>query len=170
MKSIVRPVAIPAVLTACAILAACGGDSESSSAPSSSASNAPTPSVNQDALKGALIFKKTCATCHGADAKGMPDNGPDMHNNEFVKTNSDDQLLEYVVTGRVVEDGADVEINTGFVFHDFTQEALVETIERATERYTHYRQWRPLMINAMEQNFSWNQSARSYEDVYQKDA
>ena len=128
MKSIVRPVAIPAVLTACAILAACGGDSESSSAPSSSASNAPTPSVNQDALKGALIFKKTCATCHGADAKGMPDNGPDMHNNEFVKTNSDDQLLEYVVTGRVVEDGADMPPRGGFTEDILPDEDITRVI------------------------------------------
>lgn len=55
---------------------------------------------------------------------------------------------------------------TGYVFDEFTHEALVEAIERATSTYRHYRRWRPLMINAMQQDFSWRESARSYESLY----
>jgi len=56
--------------------------------------------------------------------------------------------------------------NTGFVFHSYTSQAIEQTIERATEQYTHYRRWRPLMIHAMNQDFSWNESAKRYEDLY----
>jgi len=91
----------------------CGG-SESSTPGATDSKTTSSPSVNAQAVKGALVFKKTCATCHGENARGMPDNGPDMHNNEFVKSNTDDQLFEYVVTGRVVEDGADMPPRGGF--------------------------------------------------------
>lgn len=56
--------------------------------------------------------------------------------------------------------------NTGFVFHSYTSEAIEQTIARATEQYNHYRRWRPLMIHAMNQDFSWNESAKRYEDLY----
>lgn len=113
MTTFLRSLAIPALISTCTILASCGGGSDSDSA-SSSKSSTSTPTINPAALKGATVFKKTCATCHGLDAKGMPDNGPDMHNNEFIRTNSDEQLLEYVITGRVVEDGADMPPRGGF--------------------------------------------------------
>lgn len=55
---------------------------------------------------------------------------------------------------------------TGFVFDRFEAEALGEALDRATTSYRSYRRWRPLMLNAMTQDFSWAESARSYEDVY----
>jgi starch synthase len=58
------------------------------------------------------------------------------------------------------------ELGTGFVFSEFSQEALERTILRATERFKHMRQWRPLMVSAMRQDFSWNESARQYEEVF----
>jgi starch synthase len=57
-------------------------------------------------------------------------------------------------------------IGTGFSFSEFSQDALERTILRATERFTHMRQWRPLMVTAMHQDFSWSESARQYEDVF----
>lgn len=55
---------------------------------------------------------------------------------------------------------------TGFLFEDFDAEALGEAIARATARYRNYRKWRPLIQNAMTQDFSWKASASSYIDIY----
>jgi len=101
-----------AALALAATATGCGGGSESSS--SSATSGSSTAKVNAEAVKGALVFKKTCASCHGDNARGMPENGPDMHNNEFIQTNTDQQLLEYVINGRVVEDGANMPPRGGF--------------------------------------------------------
>jgi len=61
---------------------------------------------------------------------------------------------------------ADRDGGTGFVFDDYDAGALDDTIARATERYGHHRQWRPLMVRAMHQDFSWRQSALRYEELY----
>ena len=55
---------------------------------------------------------------------------------------------------------------TGFAFDDFSERGLIKAIERVTSSYKHYRRWRPLMINAMAQDFSWDESAKKYEQIY----
>ncbi len=60
----------------------------------------------------------------------------------------------------------DPETGTGFVFDDHNPEALAGALERAVATYRNYRKWRPLMVRAMEQDFSWKQSARQYEDLF----
>jgi starch synthase len=62
--------------------------------------------------------------------------------------------------------GEEDELSTGFIFDEYTEEAVGETIERATTRYRNYRKWRPLVENAMKQDFSWGNSAKQYIDVY----
>lgn len=57
---------------------------------------------------------------------------------------------------------------TGFVFEGFEAKSLEDTIARATTRYRHYRQWRPMIQNAMEADFSWESSAAQYIDLYNK--
>jgi starch synthase len=62
--------------------------------------------------------------------------------------------------------GDDEALSTGFIFDDYDEDALGETIDRATTRYRNYRKWRPLVENAMEQDFSWGNSAAQYIDIY----
>ena len=50
--------------------------------------------------KGEKLYQQTCATCHGADGKGMPKLGKDLHNNEFTKSLSDEEMLAFVIQGR----------------------------------------------------------------------
>ena len=50
--------------------------------------------------KGEKLFQRTCATCHGADGHGMPKLGKDLHNNQFTKNLSDEEMLEFIVKGR----------------------------------------------------------------------
>lgn len=57
---------------------------------------------------------------------------------------------------------------TGFVFEEYTAPALVESLERAIAAYADKRAWKQLMQTGMEQDFSWERSAKEYEKVYRK--
>jgi starch synthase len=59
------------------------------------------------------------------------------------------------------------EIATGFKFNQTTAEALEETIVRALDLFQRPRIWRKMMITAMEQNYSWEQSADTYLQLYE---
>lgn len=57
------------------------------------------PSEDQIA-QGLSDFRRTCATCHGQNAEGMPRLGKNLHDNEFVRGLSDEELLEFLKVGR----------------------------------------------------------------------
>lgn len=70
-------------------------------------------------------------------------------------------------TGGLVDTVKDSEDEgTGFVFDEFSEEALAATIDRAMASFKQPRRWRPMMVRAMNQDFSWTESARSYERVF----
>ncbi len=57
---------------------------------------------------------------------------------------------------------------TGFVFHEASAEALYYTMGWACSTYyDRPQEFRALQINGMQEDFSWNHSARSYELLYQ---
>lgn len=66
----------------------------------------------------------------------------------------------------VIDADASEEIGTGFVFNKYDRTDLRKAIERAASQYRSHRRWRPLMVNAMQQKFSWDASARDYEETY----
>jgi starch synthase len=55
----------------------------------------------------------------------------------------------------------------GFVFEDYNAGALLDTVSQALDLYT-YREddWKNLVQEAMECDFSWKISARAYSDLY----
>jgi starch synthase len=56
---------------------------------------------------------------------------------------------------------------TGFVFEDYTPEALWETIMRAIDLYEEKPDdWRRIQRNGMAHDFSWTRSAEKYDEVY----
>jgi len=57
---------------------------------------------------------------------------------------------------------------TGFVFEEESPYALVSAVRRAIDVYHNKYDWQKLVINAMESDFSWRNSAREYVDLYQK--
>ncbi len=73
-------IALFAVLTG---LVACGGGGDA------------TP-----ADPGQATFERVCATCHGKDANGLPKLGKGLRNNEFTKSQSDAELIEFLKIGR----------------------------------------------------------------------
>ncbi|MCB9136623.1 MAG: c-type cytochrome [Anaerolineales bacterium] len=70
------------------------------------ACGAPEPTPIGDATVGKTKFEGTCVSCHGPDAKGLPNLGKDLTTSEFFRTTSDLDLVTFVSTGRPTSDPA----------------------------------------------------------------
>jgi len=58
---------------------------------------------------------------------------------------------------------------TGFKFHEYSGEAMLETLRSAVALYrSDKRAWQTLMRNGMAQDYSWTNSAREYTKVYER--
>jgi len=56
----------------------------------------------------------------------------------------------------------------GFVFDEYTPEALLETLSRALGAYADRRKWRVLQRAGMRADHSWDHSAREYVKIYER--
>jgi starch synthase len=57
---------------------------------------------------------------------------------------------------------------TGIVFDDATPGSLLEAVKRAAILYGNSKTWNKMQVNGMNKDFSWEQSARQYLDLYQR--
>lgn len=57
---------------------------------------------------------------------------------------------------------------TGFKFRSYSAAAMLRTVQKACRVYSDRRAWRKLMERAMAQDFSWDASARAYEEIYRR--
>lgn len=64
-------------------------------------------------------------------------------------------------------DGIGKEAN-GFVFHSPDSVELYAAIDRAVKTYRQPEVWKQLQLNAMNQDFSWDQSAQAYIEIYNR--
>ena len=55
---------------------------------------------------------------------------------------------------------------TGFLFDDYSSEALVQAVDRALDCFGRPAAWRRLMANAMAQDFSMDRTAGEYAALY----
>jgi len=53
---------------------------------------------------GELVYRNTCAVCHGPNGDGVHGLGKPVHNSAFVRESSDDELFELLVDGRKLDD------------------------------------------------------------------
>lgn len=60
------------------------------------------------------------------------------------------------------------ETGTGFVFDEYTPDALFETIKRALKSFEDKKVWKKIQRNGMNKDFSWEASAKKYEALYRK--
>jgi len=87
-----------AVIALALVLAACsGGEEEADTTGTSSESTG-------EVVAGETLFQGRCASCHGEDAKGLPNLGKDMTTSAFIKSLSDNELLAFIKKGRSVSD------------------------------------------------------------------
>jgi mono/diheme cytochrome c family protein len=47
---------------------------------------------------GNALFEKNCSSCHGTDGTGIV--GPNLHNNVFIQSVSEDELVNFILQGR----------------------------------------------------------------------
>lgn len=57
---------------------------------------------------------------------------------------------------------------TGFTFDEYSPGALLATLRRALDMYQDRAQWRRIQTAGMQQDFSWDGSARKYAAVYER--
>lgn len=74
-------------------LAACGGSNDS----------APAQVSKGDPDKGQENFT-ACSACHGPTGEGVPGLGKDMTQSEFIAGKTDEELVEFIKTGRPASD------------------------------------------------------------------
>ncbi len=55
---------------------------------------------------------------------------------------------------------------TGFVFKNYDPDELLDVIKRALRVYQRKKIWKKLMLSGMSEDFSWEQSARKYVELY----
>ena len=58
----------------------------------------------------------------------------------------------------------------GFVFHDYSPAAFIETLERALSAHRDPRRWRTIQAAGMAADHSWDHSAREYVKIYERAA
>jgi starch synthase len=60
------------------------------------------------------------------------------------------------------------ENGNGFTFEDFNSKHFYKTIERALDYYKAKEKWRNIVKVGMNEDFSWNKSAKKYIEIYKK--
>jgi len=56
------------------------------------------------AAQGQQLFASSCAACHGSNAEGIDGLGPDLHNNAFIESQSNAELILFIAVGRSTTD------------------------------------------------------------------
>jgi disulfide bond formation protein DsbB len=106
---------IPTLVGALLLGTACaGGGGAPAAAPTKPAAGAAAPAkpaagqaaAAGNVAQGRTLFQQSCMSCHGPEAKGLPGLGKDMTTSEFIKGQTDAQLLEFIKKGRPVSDPA----------------------------------------------------------------
>lgn len=88
-------------------LAACGGGGADDSSPNSGSQEeeAPAAEVSQgDPKAGKEQYDMLCIACHGPDGGGVEGLGKPFTTSTFLKEKSDQEMLEFVKTGRPIDD------------------------------------------------------------------
>ncbi|NTU93719.1 MAG: starch synthase [Chlorobiaceae bacterium] len=72
--------------------------------------------------------------------------------------------------GGIVEtiDEVEGDKGTGFVFHDYTPESLLEKLSEALALYADRDRWGALVLEDMNRDFSWKSSAEEYGELYRQ--
>jgi len=60
------------------------------------------------------------------------------------------------------------EAGTGFVFRVYRPDALMEALTRALTLFRDTRKWKAIQVAGMQQDFSWDRSAREYVKIYER--
>ena len=107
MRSIKKIYFILIITVIAFLMVQCGENNNSSDEQlpeSGNTENSGVSALKGDAVNGKILFDQTCSACHGMDAKGIPNLGKDLTTSDFVKSETDAELLEFIKKGRPVTD------------------------------------------------------------------
>ncbi len=93
--------AMLAVLVLSLALVACGGGG-GGAAPAATEGPQPTATAAGDPVAGKASFDTVCIACHGPGGVGVEGLGKPFTTSEFLLTVSDQELLEFIKTGRPI--------------------------------------------------------------------
>mgnify|MGYP000922347963 CR=1 FL=1 len=97
--------ALMALMVLVLALAACGGGGETASGGGEVVAEvSPTPSG--DPVAGKQQFDMVCIACHGPGGAGIEGLGKPFTTSEFLLTVDDQELLQFIKTGRPISDPA----------------------------------------------------------------
>lgn len=102
MKNKFMFVAILALLILSLALVACGGGASSGNGEPVAEAPEATATPVGDAVAGKAQFDTVCIACHGPGGVGVEGLGKPFTTSEFLLTVSDQELLEFVKTGRPI--------------------------------------------------------------------
>jgi mono/diheme cytochrome c family protein len=91
---------IVGLLTGIVVLSACAGSRQSAPTPRQASQVVDTSEM----AIGQALFAGTCAACHGSTGEGIEGLGPDLTTRAFVGHTSDEDLLNFIKTGRPASD------------------------------------------------------------------
>lgn len=107
MKRKYLVLAMMAILAMSLALVACGGGGGSAPSAPPAAPAEPTAEVHTgDAAAGKTLFDSVCIACHGPGGEGITGLGKPFTTSEFLLTVSDQELLDFIKTGRPSTDPA----------------------------------------------------------------
>lgn len=99
--AIAAPVLLVGALQVRALWAARQAEIEAAFAYERIVSAPPGPPLGLDiATHGRDVFATTCVACHGADGRGVAGLGRNLVESDFVAGRSDEELLQFLITGR----------------------------------------------------------------------
>ena len=68
----------------------------------------------------------------------------------------------------VPEFSPDLSQGNGFVFHEYSPQALIPAVKKAVAAFKDQKAWTQAMKRVSQLDFSWQSSARRYETVYRQ--
>ena len=79
-----------------------------------------------------------------------------------------DTVIDYDAAAAVASKRRRRESGTGFVFRIYRPDALMEALTRALTLFADPRRWQAVQTAGMQQDFSWDRSAREYVKIYEQ--
>ena len=96
-------IVVALLLMIVASVAACGGAAQPTATPAQPTS-APTVASKGDAVAGKNSYAVACVACHGPNGEGVTGLGKSWVTSQFIKSQTDDQLVEFIKKGRPASD------------------------------------------------------------------
>jgi starch synthase len=122
-------------------------------------------------VRSKILFDEhlSCRIYAGADALLMPSRYEPCGLSQMISMRYGCIPIAHATGGLkdTIHDPTHAEQPTGYLFDQADSKSLAKTIRRALKSYSNYpKAWRDMQISGMQQNFSWDHSAREYLKLY----